>query len=498
MTTATPEVLVHPDAQVLAAATAARLLTRLVELQSHRTPLHVVLTGGTVGIATLREVAQSPARDAVDWSGVHLWWGDERFLPDGDPERNETQARDALLTPLGDALPAANVHAVPAPSDDVPDGETAARRYAAELRAHADGDALAPTFDVLLLGMGPDGHVASLFPGHAAALEAHQLVVAEHDSPKPPSERVSLTFPLIRSAREVWVVAAGEEKAPAVARALAGDDVLTTPAAGARGQERTLWLVDAAATSAVPAPDPTATGAAPTDVAAAPAPRRSPATAAHAVWSAVDAYVAPLVDEHADAVAVRTAAADAGLPDIAVSAAQGRLLELLVRAVGARRVLEIGTLGGYSTWWLARALPDDGSVLTLELSDAHAAVARASLAAAGLQDRVDVLVGPATASLDRLVASGTAPFDLVFVDADKQQLATYLDRALDLARPGTLLVVDNVVRDGAVVDADHPDDRVQGVRAFVERATADGRVDGTVVQTVGEKGYDGFALLLVR
>ncbi|MBO9567461.1 MAG: 6-phosphogluconolactonase [Cellulomonas iranensis] len=490
MSTATPEVLVHPDADVLAAAAAARLLTRLVDLQSHRSPVHVVLTGGTVGIATLRAVADSPVRDAVDWSGVHLWWGDERFLPAGDADRNETQARAALIDALGDALPAANVHAVPGPSDDVPDGEAAARAYAAELRAHADDDGLAPRFDVLLLGMGPDGHVASLFPERSSLYEANLLVVAEHDSPKPPSQRVSLTFPLIRSAREVWVVAAGAEKAPAVARALAGDDVRTTPAAAARGQERTLWLVDVASAAELPGADPAATPA-------VSGPRR-PRSEVDPAWTAVEAYVAPLVAEGADAVAVRTAAADAGLPDIAVSSAQGRLLELLARAVGARRVLEIGTLGGYSTWWLAQAVPADGSVMTLEVSDAHATVARTSLAAAGLRDRVDVVVGPALESLDRLVAAHVAPFDLVFVDADKQQLAAYLDRAVTLSRPGTLLVVDNVVRGGAVVDADHPDDRVQGVRTFLERAAADGRVDGTVVQTVGEKGYDGFALLLVR
>ena len=502
MSPALPEVLVHPDAHVLAAATAARLLTRLVDLQSHRSPLHVVLTGGTVGIAALRAVAQSPVRDAVDWSGVHLWWGDERFLADGDPDRNETQAREALLDALGDALPPANVHAMPALSTDVPDGETAARRYAAELRAHAHGDGLAPRFDVLLLGMGPDGHVASLFPGRPALFEAHSLVVAEHDSPKPPPERVSLTFPLVRAAREVWVVAAGAEKATAVARALGGDDVRRTPAAGAHGTERTLWLLDVAAAGELPTAQAAGggSGAAGTDVAAdvEHGLRAGSVSSAETTWAAVDAYVAALVDEPDHAVAVRTAAAHAGLPHIAVSAAQGRLLDVLARAVGARRVLEIGTLGGYSTWWLAQAVPADGRVVTLELSEAHATVARASLADAGLTERVEVVVGAALDSLDALTASGAEPFDLVFVDADKQQLAEYLDRAVALCRPGALVVVDNVVRGGAVIDPEHPDDRVQGVRAFVERAAADGRVDGTVVQTVGEKGYDGFALLRVR
>ncbi|GIG39416.1 6-phosphogluconolactonase [Cellulomonas phragmiteti] len=495
MSPAPPEVLVHPDADVLAAATAARLLTRIVDLQSHRSPVHVVLTGGTVGIAALRAVAASPVRDAVDWSGVHLWWGDERFLPDGDPDRNETQARDALLTALGPALPHRNVHPVPGPGADVPDGETAARRYAAELRAHATGDALAPRFDVLLLGMGPDGHVASLFPGRPALFEAHALVVAEHDSPKPPSERVSLTFPLVQSAREVWVVAAGAEKAPAVARALAGDDVRATPAAGAHGTDRTLWLLDVAAAAALPGTDTAAPGSA----AAEPAPGRRPTTsAAEATWAAVDAYVGPLVDEPAPAADVRRAAAAAGLPDIAVSAAQGRLLDVLARAVGARRVLEIGTLGGYSTWWLAQAVRGGGRVVTLEIDETHAHTARRSLAEAGLADRVDVVVGPALDSLAALTAAGTEPFDLVFVDADKQRLADYMDGALALSRPGTLVVVDNVVRAGGVIDPDHPDDRVQGVRTFLTRAAQEGRVTGTVVQTVGEKGYDGFALLLVH
>ncbi|MFS0702995.1 6-phosphogluconolactonase [Cellulomonas sp. 179-A 9B4 NHS] len=498
---ASPEVVLHPDAEVLAAATAARLLTRLVDLQSHRAPLHVVLTGGTVGTATLRAVAASPARAAVDWSQVHLWWGDERFLPDGDPERNETQAREALVDALGDALPAANVHAVPARSDAVPDADAAARAYRAELAAHAPEGARAPVPDVLLLGVGPDGHVASLFPGKQTLHEQRDLVVAEHDSPKPPPERVSLTFPVIRSAREVWLVAAGAEKAPAVARGLAGDDVTTTPAAGAVGTERTLWLLDVAAAQDLPAARTdgattgTRTGA---DDDASHASAGGATAAADALWARVDDYLAAVVDEPADAATVAAAAAGSGLPDIAVAPNQGRLLEILARAVGARRVLEVGTLGGYSTWWLAQALPSDGTVVTLELSEAHAAVARASLDAAGVGDRVELRVGPAAESLDALVAEHGEPFDLVFVDADKERLATYVDRALALSRPGTLVVVDNVVRRGAVVQPDHPDTRVQGVRAFVAAVARDPRVDATVLQTVGAKGHDGFALLRVR
>jgi 6-phosphogluconolactonase len=248
MTHAPREVVVHPDAEVLAEATAARLLTTLVDAQSHRAPLHVVLTGGTVGIRTLAAVAASPVRDAVDWSGVHLWWGDERFLATGDPDRNETQARDALITALGDAIPAEQVHAVPALSTEVPTTQDAAAAYDRELAAWAPEGALVPAFDVLMLGMGPDGHVASLFPGHPEVEASGTAAIGVQDSPKPPPLRVSLTFDAIRSAREVWVVAAGAEKAGAVASALSSAPVSTTPAAGALGTERTLWLVDVAAT----------------------------------------------------------------------------------------------------------------------------------------------------------------------------------------------------------------------------------------------------------
>lgn len=240
-------VVVHPDAAVLAEATAARLLTRILDVQSERSPVHVVLTGGTVGIATLAGVARNPVRAAVDWSQVHLWWGDERFLPDGDPDRNETQAREALIDSLGDALPAANVHPIPALDAVTATPELSAAQYADELARWAAPGALAPAFDVLLLGMGPDGHVASLFPGHPALAAAGVAAVGVHGSPKPPPQRVSLTFDAIGAAREVWVVAAGPEKAPAVASALSGGPVEQTPAGGAHGQERTLWLLDAAA-----------------------------------------------------------------------------------------------------------------------------------------------------------------------------------------------------------------------------------------------------------
>lgn len=262
-------VVVHPDAGTLARATAARLLLHLLDAQSTHRPLHVALTGGTVGIRTLVEIAGSPLRDAVDWTGVHLWWGDERFRPSGDAERNETQARDALLDSLD--IPAANVHPMAGP-DAADSPEASAEAYAAELALFAvpaapaggptgagaaaaavpppssdDAGPAVPAFDVVLLGMGPDGHVASLFPGHEALDVADRTVVGVHGSPKPPPERVSLTYAALEAAQEIWLVVAGADKAEAVARALSGDDLHTTPAGGAVGRRRTLWLVDVAA-----------------------------------------------------------------------------------------------------------------------------------------------------------------------------------------------------------------------------------------------------------
>lgn len=241
-------VVVHPDAAVLAEAVASRLVTRLLDAQSLHRPVHLVLTGGTVGIASLTALAHHPARDAVDWSGVHVWWGDERFLVSGDPDRNETQARAALLDHL-DQLPAENVHAMP-PADVVATPEESATAYAASLAEHAPAGAEVPAFDVLLLGMGPDGHVASLFPGHPGLDVVGVAAAGVHGSPKPPPERVTLTFETIARARQVWVVAAGAEKAPAVAAALGGAPAHEIPAAGVAGTERTLWLVDVAAAGA--------------------------------------------------------------------------------------------------------------------------------------------------------------------------------------------------------------------------------------------------------
>lgn len=240
-----PLVVVHPGPDVLAAAVAGRLLAALADAQARRGVAHVSLTGGTVGIKTLAAVAASPARDAVDWTRVHFWWSDERFLPTGDPERNATQAQDALLAHLD--LDPATVHVPPA--TDGPDGDDpdlAAARYAAALAAASAG-ADSPAFDVLLLGMGPDGHVASLFPHHAGLARDDSSVIGVRESPKPPPVRLSFTFGTIARARQVWVVAAGAEKAGPVARGVAGDDVSATPAAGVHGTEATLWLVDAAA-----------------------------------------------------------------------------------------------------------------------------------------------------------------------------------------------------------------------------------------------------------
>jgi predicted O-methyltransferase YrrM len=213
-------------------------------------------------------------------------------------------------------------------------------------------------------------------------------------------------------------------------------------------------------------------------------------------WSAVDRYVTDLLVPADPALGAALAAnAAAGLPPHDVSPAQGRLLELLVRLRGTRRILEIGTLGGYSTIWLARGLAASGQIVTLERSPEHAAVARANLERAGLGDVVDVHVGPARETLPGL--AGGEPFDLVFVDADKQSAAEYARWALRLAAPGALLVFDNVVRGGALTDGGSDDARVRGVRALHEVLAEAPGVRATTIQTVGEKGYDGFTLALV-
>lgn len=231
------ELLIHADADDLAYDVASRFITRVVDAQSTGGVAHVVLTGGRVAAVVYRAVAESPARNQIDWQRVEFWWGDERFLPDGDPDRNETQAREALLSHL-DVDPA-RVH--PMPADTGQGAEAAAAAYAEELAA-----AGSPKFDVLMLGVGPDGHVASLFPGYPQLEVLDVAAVAVHDSPKPPPTRVSLTFPRLDRSREIWFVVSGEDKADAVAQALSGGDV---PAAHPHGQDRTLWLLDQAAAS---------------------------------------------------------------------------------------------------------------------------------------------------------------------------------------------------------------------------------------------------------
>ncbi|WP_326696926.1 6-phosphogluconolactonase [Streptomyces sp. NBC_01754] len=249
----TPQLVVHRDTELMAQATAARLITRIVDAQAARGAASVVLTGGRNGNGLLAALAASPARDAIDWSRLDLWWGDERFLPEGDPERNVTQAREALLDTVGPDP--SRIHAMPASdgpyADDV---DAAAAAYAAELAAAAgpgDGGTV-PAFDVLMLGVGPDTHVASLFPELAAVRETELTVVGVRGAPKPPPTRISLTLPAIRAAREVWLLAAGEDKAEAAGIALSGAGEVQAPAAGAYGRERTLWLLDAAAASQLP------------------------------------------------------------------------------------------------------------------------------------------------------------------------------------------------------------------------------------------------------
>jgi 6-phosphogluconolactonase len=250
---APPGVVVHSTPDLLAAAVAARLVTRVVDAQAARGQASVVLTGGGVGIAVLRQLAVAPAAGAIDWSRVDLYWGDERFLPAGHPDRNETQAREALL----DHVPAHPDRVHPMATSDGPlgdDPDVAARHYAELLARHSRPEDHwdVPTFDVCLLGIGEEGHVASIFPGSPAVYETERTVVGVRGCPKWPPLRVSLTLPAIRAASEVWVVAAGESKAGAASMALAGAGEVQLPAAGVTGRRRTLWLLDRAAAAKLP------------------------------------------------------------------------------------------------------------------------------------------------------------------------------------------------------------------------------------------------------
>lgn len=215
-------------------------------------------------------------------------------------------------------------------------------------------------------------------------------------------------------------------------------------------------------------------------------------------WTAVDDYMNGMLIPREPALEAALRASDeAGLPSMQVAPNQGKLLSILARAIGARRILEIGTLGGYSTIWLAGALPEGGSLITLEADAKHAGVARSNIERAGLGELVEVRLGPALDSLPLIGAQGRAPFDLVFIDADKQNNAAYFEWALKLTRRGSLIIVDNVVRGGAVADPHTADSSAQGVQRFFEAVSGDARVSITAIQTVGSKGYDGLAVALV-
>ena len=216
-------------------------------------------------------------------------------------------------------------------------------------------------------------------------------------------------------------------------------------------------------------------------------------------WSDVDDYIVErLIGEDAVLDECLAANAEAGLPPIDVSAAQGRMLELLVRATRARNLLEIGTLGGYSAIWLARGLPDGGKLTTLELEPAYAATARKNIENAGQGEKVEILIGEAVQSLQALQQKEAEPFDFVFVDADKENYAVYLDKAIKLSRPGTMLVFDNVVREGGIIDPASDDPKVPGTRELYDVLKSHLQVDATAIQTVGSKKWDGFLLAVVR
>ena len=216
------------------------------------------------------------------------------------------------------------------------------------------------------------------------------------------------------------------------------------------------------------------------------------------LWTAVDEYTTDLLLPAEPVLDATLAASEAAkLPSISVSPSQGKLLMLLARLSGASRILEIGTLGGYSSIWLARALRPGGRLITLEANPKHAEVARTNIARAGFAESVEVRLGDAREAIQQLVAEGAGPFELIFIDADKQSIPHYLEWSLKLARRGTLIIVDNVVRDGALIDGKSKDGNVQGARRLHEMLAAEPRVSATTIQTVGTKGYDGFTLALV-
>jgi 6-phosphogluconolactonase len=242
-------VIVYPDKQTLASTLAHRFIKKVGKFIFARGEATIVLTGGTMGYATLAAVNASPLRDSVDWRKVNFWWGDERWLPDGDSERNETQAREALLAHI--TLDEARVHAFAA-SDAGIELDAAADAYAAELKAAAPDGAGYPVFDITFLGVGPDGHIASLFPERGGIRVEDRTVIPVRNSPKPPPERLSLTLPVINSSERIWLVLSGADKASALGLTLADASVFEVPAAGAHARKSTLFLVDQDAAAEVP------------------------------------------------------------------------------------------------------------------------------------------------------------------------------------------------------------------------------------------------------
>jgi len=242
-------VLVHPDKAALAGAVAARFITKMLDILDEQAVAHVVLTGGGMASSVHEAVAASPASATIDWSRVHFWWGDERWVPAGDAERNDGQARSALLDALD--LPATNLHPFPAPDGEL-DLDEAAQAYASELAQHGVDGLPHPIFDITFLGVGPDGHIASLFPHRSGIQVTDRTVIPVRNSPKPPPERLSLTRPVINSSQRVWLVLAGADKASALGLALAGASRDEVPVAGIKGRKRTVFFVDGDAAAEVP------------------------------------------------------------------------------------------------------------------------------------------------------------------------------------------------------------------------------------------------------
>lgn len=247
-----PEVVVESSPQTLAENSAARALAKLTTAVRDRGIAHLVVTGGGILEAVLAELAAPPGRDAPDWDRVHVWWGDERWVAAESDDRNDKAAFAKLFDHLD--IPAGNVHRMPASDGRYADAEAAADAYAAELAGYVAGDSTddVPRFDLVLLGVGPDGHCASLFPEHPGVYVDDVPVIAVHNSPKPPPTRLSLTFPALDAADEIWFIASGDGKAKAVAMALSGAGRVQVPSAGPRGRQRTLWLVDRDAAAQLP------------------------------------------------------------------------------------------------------------------------------------------------------------------------------------------------------------------------------------------------------